>query len=114
METLFHYCSNDAFVSMILQKQIWFSMFSASNDFLEGRVAIQVFEDLCLKDGVLAPHVSELKKAVEHMLEIAPAAGFCLSEAPDQVSQWRGYAREGRGFSVGFDARMRELSDPSV
>lgn len=47
-------------------------------------------------------------KAVKRILEIAPAAGFCLSEAPDQVSQWRGYAQDGRGVSLGFSAAYLE------
>ena len=30
---------------------------------------------------------------------------FSLSERRDDLSQWRGYAREGSGFTIGFDAR---------
>jgi len=31
--------------------------------------------------------------------------GFCLSSERDQLSQWRGYADDGRGVALGFDAK---------
>src|SRR5690606_30192176 len=29
---------------------------------------------------------------------------FCLSAEPDVLSQWRGYAKDGTGIAIGFDA----------
>jgi hypothetical protein len=37
--------------------------------------------------------------------------GFCLSQQPDLLSQWRGYADDGQGFSIGFSKPyLQELS----
>jgi hypothetical protein len=36
---------------------------------------------------------------------------FSMSERGDDLSQWRGYANEGNGFSIGFDAgQLRRMS----
>jgi hypothetical protein len=34
--------------------------------------------------------------------------GVCFSESKDQLSQWRGYAQDGKGISIGFDKKLLE------
>lgn len=46
--------------------------------------------------------------AVETVLERKVALGTCFSEDSDLLSQWRGYAQDGSGFSIAFD--VGELS----
>ncbi|MDP2064189.1 MAG: DUF2971 domain-containing protein, partial [Phaeovulum sp.] len=40
------------------------------------------------------------------------ALGFCLSEESDLLSQWRGYAQDGAGFSVSFSVeKLKHIID---
>lgn len=40
--------------------------------------------------------------------------GFCLSQKGDLLSQWRGYAENGNGFSIGFSKKgLRKLAQSS-
>lgn len=50
----------------------------------------------------------EAKFAVEICLELNIALGTCFSEERDLLSQWRGYAQGGAGFSISFDRRKLE------
>ena len=34
--------------------------------------------------------------------------GACFSESEDQLSQWRGYAQNGKGLAIGFDKEILE------
>ena len=43
------------------------------------------------------------KAAVGVVLRYNVALGTCFSEERDLLSQWRGYANDGAGFSVTFD-----------
>jgi hypothetical protein len=38
------------------------------------------------------------------LLQYFFAVGFCLSEEGDLLSQWRGYADDGRGVAIGFES----------
>lgn len=41
--------------------------------------------------------------------ELTDCLGFCLSTEGDALSQWRGYADDGRGVSIGFNEQFLEL-----
>ena len=99
---LFHYCPNSSFVSIIKSQSIWLSDLSLSNDHLEGKWVRRIFAKSC-EDAGLEKH--KIQKLLEHMdglIKIAGAAGFCVSQEPDLLSQWRGYADKGAGVSIGF------------
>ena len=100
--TLYHYCSTEAFVSIVSSGTLRLSMLNMTNDFLEGRWALHVFEEMCKRDDATKQHLERLRVIAARGGEITLVAGFCLSEEPDQVSQWRGYARDGTGFSIGL------------
>jgi Protein of unknown function (DUF2971) len=51
---------------------------------------------------------SGAKIAVDLVLDSNVALGTCFSEDRDLLSQWRGYAQDGAGFSVSFDRRELE------
>lgn len=112
---LFHYCSNFAFLSILQERQIILSELTLSNDTLEGRWAKRIFSQLCSEDSVLAEHVEKLSSNFDFLTEFASAMGFCLSEDGDLLSQWRGYADNGAGLSIGFNKeyleKIRSLND---
>lgn len=50
--------------------------------------------------------------AVKFTEELFEGLGFCISEKPDLLSQWRGYADDGQGFSIGFTKEyLKELAN---
>ena len=102
METLYHYCPTKSFLDIISSRAIRLSSLSLSNDTMEGKLVSHIFEKL-LNDLKLGPEETEdVKNAIKFVETIFDGLGFCLSEKPDSLSQWRGYADDGRGFAVGF------------
>lgn len=102
---LYHYCSNDAFCSIINNKTVRLSSLRLSNDRTEGTVVSKVFEALAADDPERVDGFSSYVKELESPYH---ALGFCLSEADDLLSQWRGYADDGAGFSIGFSREYLE------
>lgn len=100
--TLYHYCPTASFLSIVQSRTLWLSMLDMSNDHLEGKWVHSVIERELGSREQTKTHVSALMQAVEVATGMTFAAGFCLSEEGDQLSQWRGYADDGRGFAIGF------------
>lgn len=104
METLFHYCSNEAFVSILRSRSLWLSALTLSNDNLEGRWARKIFDDAIMGfDPKMDSHDWQLlSQCLDDWQSRRGVLGACLSEAGDILSQWRAYADEGRGVAIGF------------
>lgn len=101
--TLYHYCSNAALLSIAQHKQIWLSELSLSNDTTEGRWLRQVFQDCCAERKVPRGQQDTLLAELDLVIELCSAAGFCMSEEGDLLSQWRAYADNGGGVAIGLD-----------
>ncbi len=122
---LYHYCSNETMFSIVRGKQLWMADISRSNDYSEMRIfrpgiffAIEEeyeqdpfefkFRGLMNLDAI-----RHLLMEVEKYLDNTQARGFltsfviCFSEYGDTLSQWRGYANDGKGCSIGFS--LQEL-----
>lgn len=112
MKTLYHYCSSSTFHSIISNGSIWLSSLALSNDSMEGRFVTQTFDRLLTQSAIDAEEAEEIRKVLHLVGEIFDGLGFCLSEEPDLLSQWRGYADDAQGFSVGFNKEyLEELSN---
>jgi len=105
---LYHYCSNAALLSIVSRREIWASDFSLSNDALEGKWIREVFAEYCTEKGLSAADKEALLPHLDYVISLAGAAGFCLSEEADLLSQWRGYADDGCGASIGFSKEYFE------
>lgn len=101
-DPLFHYCSTQAFHSIISNRSIWLSSLSSSNDSMEGKLATDLLHELVNRQEPLPEKVKKITQTIESLKSIADGVGFCLSEEKDRLSQWRGYADDGRGLSIGF------------
>lgn len=108
MDVLYHYCSPHAFVAMLTEKSLWLSSMSLSNDSMEGRVLAEVFSRRFQKDGIDPAVASQLQRILLELEQTLDGLGFCLSEVGDLLSQWRGYATDGHGFSIGFSRKYLE------
>lgn len=121
METpLYHYCSNETFLNILKNKTIRLSDISKSNDYKETKWLVEYIEDEIIQRykedpffrGQLIYGLDEIdalklitKSIKERMLERNDALfyGACFSEKGDKLSQWRGYADDGHGISIGFN-----------
>ncbi len=109
MSVLYHYCSTETFFAIVSSKKILLSSMSLSNDSMEGRLVSTTFNDF-LKESNIDDKTQETVKAALNVAEGAlDGLAFCLSSKPDLLSQWRGYADDGHGFSLGFSKKYLEL-----
>lgn len=101
-EILYHYCSNNAFHSIIENRSIRLSSLSLSNDFMEGKLVAEIIERIAKADGLDESAMNLLQRKVSNLEQALDGLGFCLSEEGDLLSQWRGYAADATGVSIGF------------
>ncbi|MBQ8298311.1 MAG: DUF2971 domain-containing protein [Clostridia bacterium] len=126
---LYHYCSVDTFYNIIKNKSIWLSDISKSNDSLElqwlnkqcGTYVMKSWltylKELQKEDKLKTEDFKKVdmsKKWIEYMgNETSKCWVFCLSEKKDDLGQWRGYADDGMGLSIGFKADFFEIAESS-
>lgn len=102
MQTLYHYCSSQTFLSILQSRTIRLSSLTSSNDSLEGKIVAHAIERLAARDELSSDAIEHIKKLMELFGSISDGLGFCLSEEGDILSQWRGYADDASGLSIGF------------
>lgn len=102
MSILYHYCTAETLVSIVRSRSIWLSSLTLSNDTMEGRLVSRTVMELAIEDGLNGYPLQRLKDSIGAIEEIFDGLGFCLSEDGDLLSQWRGYADDASGVSIGF------------
>lgn len=118
-EHLAHYCSAEAFCSIISNREIRLSSLRSANDSTEGKLISDTFNRIGSKLQTPQELSDEIIENIKSFEEIYSARGFCLSERPDILSQWRAYADDGRGFSIVFSAEyiqslVKEINNTAV
>jgi len=108
MDVLYHYCSTSAFHAIAARKSIWLSALSLSNDTKEGKLVTAAIARLAERDKLDPGTTRHLIDSIENLEQLAEGLGFCLSEEPDLLSQWRGYADDATGVSIGFSRTYLE------
>jgi len=69
---------------------------------MEGQLVKETIIRLAKEDN-LSDHICErLKESLAFLERTLGGLGFCLSEQGDLLSQWRGYADDAHGISIGF------------
>lgn len=117
---LYHYCSTEKFFNILKSKTIRLSDISKSNDASELALMFPTLHRCILKKYLENPFPFKLstysnEDAMHELILISESywaqqfedgsfANFvlCLSEAKDCLSQWRGYADDGKGCCIGF------------
>lgn len=107
-DTLYHYCSTESFTSILRTHSVWLSSLNLSNDSMEGRMVNATVLRLAEKDGLDADALRRLRESLSFTERTLDGLGFCLSEDGDLLSQWRGYADDGRGVAIGFSRSYLE------
>lgn len=101
-QTLYHYCSTSTAFAILQSRTVRLSALSAANDTLEGRVLGRVFSDMLSSTRLPKGVVDVASVIAEGFPDSTEGFALCLSEDGDLLSQWRAYARDGTGISIGF------------
>lgn len=128
---VYHYCSMDVFMKIISGKSIRLSDITKSNDSMEilwitkhiRDVFAEAFQKECGKTKFFREgcQESEFMDLVEQYSNeffkqdkrVHSYLVCCFSKKGDLLSQWRGYADDAKGVSVGFeDEIIKSLSKP--
>lgn len=108
IKTFYHYCSTATFHSIVTGRTIRLSDPSAMNDKMEGLWCRKLFINMCQEIG-LSEEETALINLIFDIKKISRRAIICFSEEGDLLSQWRGYADDGRGFAIGFSRDIASL-----
>jgi hypothetical protein len=102
MDILYHYCSTASFHAITQSHALWLSSLSLSNDTMEGKLVARAIARLAEKDSLESNGFRLLRRIIVFLELAFDGLGFCLSEEDDLLSQWRGYAADATGVSIGF------------
>lgn len=118
-EIVYHYTDAAGLAGMLLNHSIW----ATDHRFLNDRSEIGHTHGLVrdLLEAKLGHSDPLLRRFYKHIVDLRKSPVICdrfifsLSEERDDLSQWRGYAREGQGFTVGFcGPSLSEVSGPDL
>lgn len=107
---LYHYCSNESFLSIIQSGVIRLSAMDMTNDLLEGKLVRYLWKEAASPEKLEFWDIEKMEQAIAMIEKLTTCFAFCLSERSDLLSQWRGYASDGAGFSIGFRSDRLMLS----
>jgi hypothetical protein len=100
-DLIYHYCSVEAFAGIIGTKTLWLTNVMDTND----RSEFRIVADKCkkaFKNKQGEP--DRLIRDIDDMNNWAMPNTYicCFSALGDSLGQWRGYAKQGHGVSIGF------------
>ncbi len=91
---IFHYTTNQGLLGILSTKSIWLSGGWNLNDSNEGKVFVKHLRSYA-GESPIESIVAELSKLETYVA--------CFCRHGDLLSQWRGYADDGRGISIGIN-----------
>lgn len=115
--TLYQYTDGRALRSILEHGRIWATHSGFLNDYGEGNYIWKRMLKAADSSNGLDPVTAQITKKLLSDLATNPAVlgkkifVACFSEKPDSLSQWRAYANNGDGYSVGF--RLAEVPEAS-
>lgn len=135
---IYHYCNLDRFLSITKNKELWLTDICKSNDSMEREWIYKLF-DMCWNQIMKNSNVDKVSSAEEiyqlyaikqihreyqvaynevkafkslSVCNFTPC-GICFSSKKDLLSQWRGYANDGKGIAIGFNSLLfKEVVPP--
>ncbi len=100
---IYHYCSRTAFLGIVKSKSLWATDLLKMNDPHEVSQGKAIIEELFTEyfpDSKLIENRSLFDNSNDLFLSAS------LSRNGDLLSQWRSYAADGSGFSIGVDTKV--------
>ena len=113
MDTIYHYTSLKGFNGILNSNSVWLSNSMKTNDYKEIKCIIDVLHSLFPEENFLIHKFDELyNKWINSFFRPHIC---CFSYRGDQLSQWRSYADDGQGISIGFNknyfSAIKDLDD---
>lgn len=126
-DTIYHYCSLSTFLTIIDKKTLRLSNVLKSNDYLERKYVLLQCEDLIVDqilyqiektgypcnetqrryyDLVMRKTLSDTIRFFDDYSTVSHV--MCFSRNKDLLSQWCGYADDGKGVAIGFSRKALE------
>jgi hypothetical protein len=110
---LYHYTSVAGLAGILGSRTFWATHVSFLNDSSEFRHAVmfaqRMANELWGRGDYASGFAFTIQRALEDMT-LDPVYVSSFSEAPDLLSQWRGYSHRGAGVCLGFDADVLKMS----
>jgi hypothetical protein len=110
-ERLYHYTTAPATRGIIEKRELWATHFAFLNDSSELAYGLELFAEVVKKIRSLEGHGRAILNLMDDslihsvLIKNSILCAFCLSEADDDLSQWRAYSSKGStGYSLGFDS----------
>ncbi|MEQ8461526.1 MAG: DUF2971 domain-containing protein [Sandaracinaceae bacterium] len=113
--TLYQYTDGSALSAILEHRRMWATHSSFLNDYGEGEYIwkrlLTVAEESNGHDAITAELTKSILSGIATNDEVLGKELFvaCFSEDPDALSQWRAYANNGDGYSIGF--RLSDVPD---
>lgn len=111
-DIVYHYCTLQGFLGIIQNASLWVSDISKSNDGLEciyGRNQIRDRIEQEIKSDAEAMYAWKTGYGMnDDLFDSMLTYVACFSEKEDCLSQWRGYADDGKGMAIGFNKKILE------
>jgi len=104
---LFHYTSQAGLLGIVKEQEIWATNIHFLNDYKEFRHAFDILCEIIRRD--LDSNTVLRDKLIGHfdtLINLSPNINVFVasfSERGDLLSQWRGYCKDGAGYSIAFD-----------
>lgn len=106
-KNVYHYTSAEGLCGILESNSIWAADCRSLNDASESQVGVTKARDISrhrrftTKDEHLIEFYRELSRVLR-LEDPDPNFVFSLSEREDDLTQWRTYANDGLGFTIGF------------
>lgn len=81
---------------------------------MEGKLIERTLLKMSEKDNLNNEQTKGFREAISDLHSLFDGLGFCLSEKKDLLSQWRGYASDAHGVSIGFSKEYLGLLSEST
>ena len=107
-EIWYHYCSTESFMSIIKNKTLRFCDLRHVNDITELTHGENILNELLENIVVSSEQQAIICTVLNFYRDRTILLSMSFSKNEDQLSQWRGYADDGKGFCVGF--RFQRIS----
>lgn len=110
LDTVYHYCSLEKFHKIISSNKLRMSDVDMSNDYDERQTMVRALQKKChTTSNIDFDRIKELYERNNFNFM------SCFSEEGDLLSQWRGYADNGQGISIGFNNQdLNAFNNPSL
>lgn len=103
-EIWYHYCSAESFISIIKNRTLRLCDIRHMNDKAEMIHGEQLFFEILEKSSISEDKKITISTIYRAIRERIVLLSMSFSANGDQLSQWRGYANDAKGFSIGFEA----------